>query len=188
MQFRRWVLALLTGLAVGMTACQSSSGASQSEPTPAGSLIPHPHPTSPVSASTGQPSQQPTPAQGVSVPVGSHGGPVKDLVSLVDTLRGAGLAVQPTEAVNQPFFSVPGQALAVNGQNVQVFEYADAAAAQRDARKVAPDGGSVGASMVNWMAPPHFYQKGRVIVLSVGDDAAVKNGLASALGPQFAGR
>lgn len=121
-------------------------------------------------------------------PVVSHGGPLADYVSLVDQLRAAGATVEPAGEVSQPFFAVKGQAINVDGAGVQVFEYADAAAADAEAAGVAPDGGSVGTTMVSWVAPPHFYKSGRLIVLYVGDEAGVMARLDSVLGPQFAGR
>jgi hypothetical protein len=59
---------------------------------------------------------------------------------------------------------------------------------EADAAQVAPDGGSIGTSMVTWVATPHFYKTGRILVLYVGDDQAILDLLEGALGPQFAGR
>jgi hypothetical protein len=121
-------------------------------------------------------------------PVVSHGGLVTDYVSLIDQLRAAGATVEPAGEVLQPFFSVKGQVIKVNGEDVQVFEYTDAAAAEAEATSVSPDGGSVGTSMVTWVAAPHFYKTGRLIVLYVGDNQTTIVALETALGPQFAGR
>ena len=81
-----------------------------------------------------------------------------------------------------------GRILKVNGAEVQVFEYKSAEAMEADSALVAPDGSSVGASMMMWMAAPHFFKSGNVLVLYVGDDAAILNLLKDALGDQFAGR
>ncbi len=121
------------------------------------------------------------------VPTVSHGGPIEDYVSLIDALRAAGAIVEPSGAVEQPFFSVKGQVIRVNGADVQVFEYADEAAARSDAEKVGPDGYEIGTAIVDWIAPPHFYRKGWIIVLYVGGDAAIKQALEVVLGAQFAG-
>lgn len=118
----------------------------------------------------------------------SHGGPVKDYISLVDNLRATGATVEPAGELTQPFFSVNGSVIAVNGSDVQVFEYADAAAAEAEAALVSPDGSSIGTSMVGWVASPHFYQVEKLIVLYVGDSEAVTDVLESVLGQQFAGR
>ena len=84
--------------------------------------------------------------------------------------------------------TVKGQVIKVNGEDVQVFEYTDAAAAKVEAAIVSPDGGSIGTSMVTWVAAPHFYKTGKLIVLYVGDNQTTIAALETALGPQFAGR
>ena len=38
-----------------------------------------------------------------------------------------------------------------------------------------------------WMATPHFFKSGKLIVLYLGDDVAVMTLLTGLLGPQFAG-
>ena len=60
--------------------------------------------------------------------------------------------------------------------------------AAADAAKVAPDGGSVGTSMMNWIMPPHFFKSGRVLVLYLGDNQTTLNLLEKILGKQFAGQ
>jgi hypothetical protein len=42
--------------------------------------------------------------------------------------------------------------------------------------------------MVSWMATPHFFKKGRILVLYVGDNTETLGLLESVLGAQFAGR
>lgn len=121
-------------------------------------------------------------------PAPSHGGPVNDYISLVDNLRAAGATVDPVGEVTQPFFSAKGLVIKINDGDVQVFEYADAAAAEAEAALVSPDGSSIGTSMVNWVAPPHFYAVDKLIVLYVGESQAVIKVLESVLGAQFAGR
>jgi hypothetical protein len=119
--------------------------------------------------------------------VGSHGGSATDYVSFVDALRVRSVTVEPKGDVSQPFFSVKGQLIQANGQDVQVFEYTDEAAADADAKLVSPDGSSVGTTMVSWVDSPHFYQTGRLIVLYIGGDAATMDLLEMVLGPQFVG-
>lgn len=132
-------------------------------------------------AGAGLPPATPTPSV-------SHGGPVKDYASFVDALRAAGATVEPAEQVEQPFFTVKGQIVKVNGADVQVFEFQDEAAAQTAARGVGPDGSTFETTIVTWIAPPHFFQAGRIIVLYVGQDTGVLRLLAATLGPQFAGQ
>lgn len=113
---------------------------------------------------------------------------VKDIDALAEALKAQGLNVQGAGEVSQPFFSVEGRALSVGGENVQVFRYATAEAAGKDAAQVSPDGSSVGTSMMTWVAPPHFYRKDNLLVLYVGTNAEVLRALQSVMGAQFAGR
>ncbi len=106
---------------------------------------------------------------------------------LVDALQQAGARVQKVDSIEQPFFSVAGQVWRVNGHEIQLFAYANSAAADAEATLVAPGGGSIGPNMVTWMATPHFYRQDELLVLYVGDDAATLSLLEAVLGPQFAG-
>ena len=110
------------------------------------------------------------------------------LTGLMTQLRGQGVEAERAGEISQPFFSVKGQGISVNGENVQVFIYASPSVAEADAKLVSPDGGSVGTNMMSWMAPPHFYRKGELIALYVGQDQAVVDALVAVLGAQFAGR
>ena len=117
----------------------------------------------------------------------SHGGPVTDYVSLVDTLRAAGATVDASGTVSQPFFAPQGQILTVNGEDVQAFEFPSTEEANAVAETVSADGSSIGTSMVGWVAPPHFYKTGKLIVIYVGSDGGVISALQAAMGSQFAG-
>ena len=108
--------------------------------------------------------------------------------ALVDTLHAMGLTVELAGKIRQPFFSAQGEVVGVNGYEVEVFEYPDATAAEADASLVSADGGSVGPTLVHWVAPPHFYRRGRLLVVYIGEDPAVAEALESVLGPQFAGQ
>jgi plastocyanin len=96
--------------------------------------------------------------------------------------------VEPAGEIEQPFFSVRGNSITVNGENVQVFEYADEASAEAEATTISSDGSSIGTSIVSWVAPPHFYQTGRIIVLYVGTNTRVIDILEEVVGPQIAGQ
>jgi hypothetical protein len=116
---------------------------------------------------------------------------VQDYDSFIGDLRAAGATVEHDtlpQVIVQDFFSVTGQVFKVNGEDVQLFEYNSQSEAEAEAALVSPDGSSIGTSMPFWMAPPHFYKAGRIIVLYVGENAAVIEALDKVLGPQFAGK
>ena len=122
----------------------------------------------------------------------SHGGPVQDQVSLIDALRKS-VTVDITGTLAQPFLHPDsGTTIRLSGgtltapADVQLFEYSSASAAAADAHQIRADG-SIATTIVDWVAPPHFFLKGRVLVIYVGKDPAVVTLLTSVLGPQFAG-
>lgn len=108
---------------------------------------------------------------------------VKNLRELIKKLKSGGERVSREGKVEQPFFSVKGQIITIGDQDVQVFEYRTIKAAELDARKVSNTGSSAGTSMPMWIAPPHFFKNGRLIVLYVGEKASVLKALEDALGP-----
>jgi hypothetical protein len=120
-------------------------------------------------------------------PADTQEGIVTDSDSLVTTMQAAGASVEPAGTVEQPFFTPLGQVITIDGQDVQVFEYDSLADADAESDLVTPDGSSVGTSIMSWIATPHFYKSGRVIVLYVGDQNDTIDALEAALGIQFAG-
>ncbi len=61
---------------------------------------------------------------------------VKDFKGVIEKLRAGGATVVQGEEISQPFFSVEGQTLNVNGESVQVFEYKDAKTAEKEAKQI----------------------------------------------------
>jgi predicted small lipoprotein YifL len=121
----------------------------------------------------------------------SHGGPVRDHVSLVDNLRARGLTVTPLEPVVQPFLRGDGTMLAVSGAGigpaqVQSFQYESAQAAAADAATLTPEC-NPGTTRIMWVGPPHFYRAGRVLAIYVGSDTGMTGLLTELLGPQVCG-
>jgi len=113
---------------------------------------------------------------------------VEDQSSLLTALQAAGATVNVGDSIMQDFFTPEGRVITVNGADIQVFEYESAEAMEGEASQVAPDGGSVGTSIMMWMDAPHFYKTGRIIVLYVGSDSAILDLLEQVIGPQFAGQ
>lgn len=116
----------------------------------------------------------------------------------ITALRATGASVHIGEAGSEiptlPF-AVPRQLFQVNGDEVQLYRYATAAVAAREAARVSPDGftftpladASQEVVTVDWVDTPHFFQQDQLIVLYVGDDRLTLNYLETVLGPQFAG-
>ena len=113
---------------------------------------------------------------------------VTDYASLAAGLRAAGASVKRGAKVDQPFFHVSGRLIEVHGEEVQVFEFADAAEVKAQAARISPTGTGIGTTKVQWIGPPHFYMADRLLVLYVGDNERVLKALQTILGPQFAGQ
>lgn len=140
---------------------------------------------------TPAPESRATPQGGT--PVSGSGGSVVDAESLVNALEACGVSVEATESVEQPFLQPESEmAYQISGGNlaqpadVQVFEYRDSASATADAAQIGPDGNPT-TMQILWIAPPHFFQAERLIVLYLGEDPAAVDLLTALLGPPFAG-
>ncbi len=131
-----------------------------------------------VAAPTEEPVEEPTDVAQESESTGFE--------DLVEALLLAGYAVELGDSIEQPFFSSQGQILLVDGAEVQLFEYVDNETAAAEAALIAPGAGSVGTSMMTWVATPHFYAQENIIALYVGDDDHVIAGLQGALGQPVA--
>jgi hypothetical protein len=112
---------------------------------------------------------------------------VEDQASLIAALEAAGATIETGESISQPFFSVEGSLIKVNGADVQVFEFENAEEMELASSQIAPDGSSDATTMITWIDTPHFYKTGRIIALYVGSDETILSLLESALGSQFAG-
>ena len=105
----------------------------------------------------------------------------------MDNLRAAGATVDPAGTESADFLAPQRQVLTVNGERVETFEFASAEEADAAAEGVSPTGSSIGTSMVGWVAPPHSYKAGKLIVIYVASDSDVIDALQEAKGSQFAG-
>jgi exosome complex RNA-binding protein Csl4 len=122
-------------------------------------------------------------------PVSSFEGTVTDYASLIAAIESRGILVQHRENIpaESSTFSVPIEVISVGGSDVQVFEFKDGSEAIASSLTVSEDGTEIGTSIIRWMDTPHFYTKGNLIVLYVGQNPEITNLLESLLGNQFAG-
>jgi hypothetical protein len=107
--------------------------------------------------------------------------------ALVAALRTNGATVETLSPISQPFFEPEGQVIKIDGQEVQVFEFAEGNAASLAATTISSNGDSIGTTTLSWLATPHFFKSGNIIVLYVGDVNTVVMSLEAVLGSQIAG-
>jgi hypothetical protein len=113
---------------------------------------------------------------------------VQDQASLLSALQAAGATTEINDSISQEFFSVEGQFITINGtEDIQVFEYPSGEEMESDASQIAPDGGSIGTTMINWVDNPHFYKSGRILILYIGNNETILSLLEKVMGKQFAG-
>ncbi|HJS19321.1 MAG TPA: hypothetical protein VJ785_11285 [Anaerolineales bacterium] len=98
------------------------------------------------------------------------------------------MTVEQLGPVEQPFFTAPGQSIAVNGETLQVYTFETPEALEAEASQIASDASTIGSSTPTWVDDPHFFKSGLLVVLYVGQNQKILDLLEGALGPQFAGR
>ena len=112
--------------------------------------------------------------------------------AFVQKLQQKGISTTTTKAFNADLFSGTAHGLMIQNEHVSVFEYATNTALQAEASNISSDGSTIhnqngGTAAVDWIAPPHFYKAGLILVLYIGKSQHITSLLQSILGPQFAG-
>ncbi len=74
--------------------------------------------------------------------------PVNDYDSLLHNLNTTGSTVDPDGRLTQPFFSLPGEVIQINGSDIEVFEYPGSTSGEAEAAFIIPDDSSTGTNMV----------------------------------------
>lgn len=108
-----------------------------------------------------------------------------DFIAALET---EGLPIEIGDRISQDFFTPVGQVVRTGDLDLQVFEFPSPTDAAAAGGSISADGGSIGTTMVTWVASPHFYQRDNLIVLYIGDDASTLEMLEDLLGAQIAGR
>ena len=103
-----------------------------------------------------------------------------DLDELIRVVRTTGASVNLGEAVELETVSIPGQALVINGEEVQVFTFESAEELEVQASQLADE--------QDPESEPHFYKLGTMLVRYAGNDTLVRDLLEDVLGAQAAGQ
>ncbi|MDI6816685.1 MAG: hypothetical protein QME41_05785 [Actinomycetota bacterium] len=116
---------------------------------------------------------------------------------LIQELRKSKYEIIMDNNSSLPIFSVQGQVVLLDDERIEVYAYKNERIANQAATTISADGFSItfitdtgvhGAREIDWVAAPHFYKKGSLIVLYVGDKQDITTLLVKILGTQFAGR
>jgi penicillin-binding protein 2 len=113
------------------------------------------------------------------VPRGAH----HTVFARTAQLLGKTLTVEQTDqTVLHPFFRVPGQVVRVNGQEVQVFVYANETARKSDSARISADGRLIAGQVATWPVPPRFASGGNVLAVVLSADARLAGRVDRAIG------
>lgn len=114
----------------------------------------------------------------------------------LDDLQTHGATVQE-DGQGGPGQSLPSTAhiVIVNGNRITVYEYVTTHDAELDMARISPDGSTITSSdgsggesvvVIDYIAPPHWFHEGRILVLYVGCDDSLLALLQQIMGPSFA--
>lgn len=108
---------------------------------------------------------------------------------LVGSLRAQGRSVKmgdTTSPQRNGYFSVPSRDVLVGDERLKAFEYETASKADADAALISADGQPNPRAALGWIAAPHFYKEGQLIVLYVGCASDIITTLETMIGPAIA--
>jgi hypothetical protein len=129
----------------------------------------------PVDQSQATPGSTPTPVELIEISSASFS-------ALVESLRQSGAVVEPVGTIDANFFPVGGQIINVDGQRVEVYEFANEEQRTHSSNFISKSGFQVGNAMIDWTDQPNFWAKGSLIVLYVGKDEATIERLSEHIG------
>jgi hypothetical protein len=120
---------------------------------------------------------------GEITPTPTPDGIVDTQAELTTALREMEFVVQVGGPFRDFLFEEDGQLLLVNGQQVQVWEFATVEAA--DEARAFITGPNSPLSRLDFSAPPRFFQSGQMVVLFVDINRSVLTALTALLGNPF---
>ncbi|HEX7101701.1 MAG TPA: hypothetical protein VF201_03550 [Nitrolancea sp.] len=101
-----------------------------------------------------------------------------DIAGLVARLRLTGLTVNVDGDAHDARLSVPGQALQVDRERVDVYAYDDAWSADADAAKLTDQNAD---DLTDWIAAPHLFREDRLLIIHTGGSQELNELLSNLL-------
>ena len=108
-----------------------------------------------------------------------------DFEDAIAALSRAGANIQFGEHASGVPFSVDQKIVEMGSYQIRGFEYEDAQARIAEEATITMDGSSVNHTPVEWTSDPHYWSRGRVIVLYLGSETPAIDLLTRALGPEI---
>ncbi|MDF2880329.1 MAG: putative cell wall binding repeat protein [Clostridiaceae bacterium] len=85
------------------------------------------------------------------------------------------------------FLSVNPSIIKIGKENISIYEYKNNWLMEKEASKIKGDGSQIGNAIVDWIAPPRFYKKDKIITIYVGSNMEIINALNQFFSNSFAG-
>lgn len=93
--------------------------------------------------------------------------------------------------VAQDFLPAVRKRMIIGSEAIDIYRYDNNESMEEDAGRIDSGGctySGINSKKVSWTKAPHFYKKGNIIVLYVGNDRDIISHLSEILGNQFAGQ
>ncbi len=91
----------------------------------------------------------------------------------------------------QDFLPTVRKRMIIGSEAIDIYRYDNNESMEEDAGRIDSGGctySGINSKKVSWTKAPHFYKKGNIIVLYVGNDRDIISHLSEILGNQFAGQ
>ncbi len=86
------------------------------------------------------------------------------------------------------FFEVEARNIRIGEDKIQIFEYPSVGEMENEASTISEEGYKVKNVFINWIKPPHFYKKDKLLVLYLGENRSIMDNLEKIAGEQFIGK
>jgi hypothetical protein len=112
--------------------------------------------------------------------------------NLVQELKRAGMTIRDNGTTPGNPIGADAKLLCVGHTEMRVYKYPDRATRLDISNSISRDGSSISrpvgdgttrVEIVEWIGPPHFFARGRIIVLVLANDAPLLHALTQILGP-----
>lgn len=112
---------------------------------------------------------------------------IQNTEELINFLKKSNSNLKYSKEDNSWFLSGSLTIADFDGDTIGIYEYKNNQEMEQDAKNISSDGYMIGNSFVEWVAKPHFYKSGNIIVNYIGDNKEMIKKIEKLMGQQFAG-
>jgi len=112
---------------------------------------------------------------------------VMDYDNFVQEMAKDSVKIEMSGQLTESFIGAVPKIIKIDNAEAQIFEYSNESEMERNSAEINSDGSSVGNTMITWIDKPHFFKRGKIIMLYLGKDNNTLAKIEKILGKQFAG-